>query len=79
MGEYSTEAFGDYIVGSNHILPTFGSSKYSSGLGVLDFMKRNSIVQITSKGYKKNQNDVQQMAAVEGLYAHKLSVKIRQN
>ena len=42
-------------------------------------MKRNSIVQITSKGYKKNQNDVQQMAAVEGLYAHKLSVKIRQN
>ena len=46
LGEYSAEAFGDYIVGTNHILPTFGSAKFSSGLGVLDFMKRNSIVEM---------------------------------
>ena len=39
LGEYSTEAFGDYIVGTNHILPTSGAAKFSSGLGVMDFMK----------------------------------------
>ena len=79
MGEYATEAFGDYIVGTNHILPTAGSAKFSSGLGVLDFMKRTSIVKINKNGYNKLQNDVQQMAEIEHLTAHKLSVKIRQN
>ena len=79
MGEYSTEAFGDYILGTNHILPTSGSAKFSSGLGVLDFMKRNSIVEIDNIGFERFQSDVQQMAETEGLSAHKLSVKIRQN
>ena len=79
MGEYTTEAFGDYILGTNHILPTSGSAKFSSGLGVLDFMKRNSIVEIDKIGFRKFENDVQQMAAIENLEAHKLSVKIRQN
>ena len=46
LGEYSSEAFGDYIVGTNHILPTSGSAKFSSGLGVLDFMKRSSYVEM---------------------------------
>ena len=46
LGEYSVEAFGDYIVGTNHVLPTSGAAKFSSGLGVLDFMKRNSIVEM---------------------------------
>ena len=79
MGEYSTEAFGDYIVGTNHILPTSGSAKFSSGLSVLDFMKRSSIVKINKSGYNKLNKDVQQMAEIEDLTAHKLSVKIRQN
>ena len=79
MGEYTTEAFGDYILGTNHILPTSGSAKFSSGLGVLDFMKRNSIVEIDKIGFERYQNDVQQMAETEDLGAHKLSVKIRQN
>ena len=79
MGEYTTEAFGDYILGTNHILPTSGSAKFSSGLGVLDFMKRNSIVEIDNIGFERFQNDVQQMAETEDLDAHKLSVKIRQN
>ena len=79
LGEYSAEAFGDYIVGTNHILPTSGSAKFSSGLGVLDFMKRNSIVEMNSKSYNTLKKDTENMANIEGLEAHKLSVKIRQN
>ena len=79
VGEYSSEAFGDYIIGTNHILPTFGSAKFSSGLGVLDFMKRNTIVEMNKSSYLKYKNDVKRMAEIENLYAHKLSVKIRQN
>ncbi len=79
LGEYSAEAFGDYIVGTNHILPTSGSAKFSSGLGVLDFMKRNSIVEMNYKSFNALKKDTENMANLEGLEAHKLSVKIRQN
>lgn len=78
LGEYSAEAFGDYIVGTNHVLPTSGAAKFSSGLGVLDFMKRNSIVQINSKSFDKLKQDTINMSSIEGLDAHKMSVKIRQ-
>jgi len=78
LGEYTSEAFGDYIVGTNHILPTSGSAKFSSGLGVLDFMKRTSIVEMDFESFKKNQDKVSMMAEVENLEGHKLSVKIRQ-
>ncbi len=78
LGEYSSEAFGDYIVGTNHILPTFGSAKFSSGLGVLDFMKRNFVVEMNKSNFELLSGDVKGMAEVEGLDAHKLSVKIRQ-
>ena len=79
LGEYSAEAFGDYIAGTNHVLPTFGAAKYSSGLGVLDFMKRRSVVKINSKSFKALKDDTMNMADIEGLDAHKISVKIRQN
>ena len=78
LGEYTTEAFGDYIVGTNHILPTSGAAKFSSGLGVLDFMKRYSIVKMNSKSSKLFADDVKRMAELEFLDAHKMSVKIRQ-
>jgi len=78
LGEYSAEAFGDYIVGTNHILPTSGAAKFSSGLGVLDFMKRSSIVQMNSKSFQDLSNDTKNMAGIEGLEAHKMSVTIRQ-
>lgn len=78
IGEYSSEAFGDYIVGTNHILPTSGSSRYSSGLGVLDFMKRSSLVEVDLEGFNENQKNVIKMAEVEKLDGHKLSIKIRQ-
>jgi len=78
LGEYSSEAFGDYIVGTNHILPTSGSAKFSSGVSVLDFMKRSSLVEMDYKGYSINKENVIKMAEIEKLEGHKLSVKIRQ-
>ncbi len=78
LGTYSSEAFGDYIIGTNHILPTSGSAKFSSGLGVLDFMKRSSFVRINKESYKSLSNHVVEMASIENLEGHKLSVKIRQ-
>ena len=78
LGEYSVEAFGDYIVGTNHVLPTAGAAKFSSGLGVLDFMKRSSIVEMNQKSYNILSENTQKMSGLEGLSGHKLSVKIRQ-
>ena len=78
LGSYSTEAFGDYIVGTNHILPTSGSARFASGVGVLDFMKRSSLVELDKEGYEINKENVTKMAEVENLDGHKLSVKIRQ-
>ena len=78
LGEYSSEAYGDYIVGTNHILPTSGSARFSSALGVLDFMKRSSYVEMTKKSAHKLEKYVSQMASIENLDGHKLSVKIRQ-
>ena len=79
IGDYSTEAFGDYIAGTNHVLPTSGAAKFSSGLGVLDFMKRSSVVEMNFKSFNHLKDDTENMASIEGLDAHKLSVKIRQN
>ena len=78
LGEYSSEAFGDYIVGTNHILPTSGSARFSSALGVLDFMKRSSYVEMSKNSGYELEKYVSQMAAIENLDGHKLSVKIRQ-
>ena len=77
LGEYSSEAFGDYIVGTNHILPTSRSARYSSALGVLDFMKRSSYVEMSKNSADELEKYVSQMASIENLEGHKLSVKIR--
>ena len=79
MGIYTPEAFGDYIVGTNHILPTSGSSKYSSGLGVLDFMKRTSYIRLNQRNFENLSKHVSNIASIENLDGHKLSVTIRQN
>ena len=78
MGNYSTEAFGDYVVGTNHVLPTFGAAKFSSGLGVIDFMKKISLVEMNEKSFVDLSKHVENIADVENLEAHKLSVTIRQ-
>ena len=78
LGEFTCEAFGDYIVGTNHVLPTSGTAKFSSGLNVLDFMKRTSFVKMNKKSSKELTNHVSKMATIEKLEGHKLSVSIRQ-
>ncbi len=78
LGNYSTEAFGDYVAGTNHVLPTSGAAKFSSGLGVIDFMKKSSIVEIDKTSFNTLSKHVENIADVENLDAHKLSVTIRQ-
>tara|TARA_Y100001970_G_scaffold284705_1_gene402633 strand:+ start:1545 stop:2831 length:1287 start_codon:yes stop_codon:yes gene_type:complete len=78
LGSYSTEAFGDYVAGTNHILPTSGAAKFSSGLGVIDFMKKSSIVEINLSSFENLSKHVENISDVENLDAHKLSVTIRQ-
>ena len=78
LGSYSTEAFGDYVAGTNHILPTSGAAKFSSGLGVIDFMKKSSIVEINKSSFDNLSKHVENISDVENLDAHKLSVTIRQ-
>ncbi len=78
LGNYSAEAFGDYVVGTNHVLPTSGAAKFSSGLGVLDFMKKSSLVEINETSFNLLSKHVKNIAEVENLDAHKLSVTIRQ-
>ena len=78
LGEYSSEAFGDYVAGTNHVLPTSGAAKFSSGLGVIDFMKRSSLVEMNQSSFNNLHKHVENIADVEYLDAHKLSVKIRQ-
>jgi len=79
LGDYSTEAFGDYVAGTNHVLPTSGAAKFSSGLGVIDFMKKSSIVEIDKASFNVLSKHVKNIADVEKLDAHKLSVTIRQS
>ena len=78
LGNYSTEAFGDYVAGTNHILPTSGAAKFSSGLGVIDFMKKTSLVEMNELSFDNLSKHVENIAEVENLDAHKLSVTIRQ-
>ncbi len=78
IGNYSTEAFGDYVAGTNHVLPTSGAAKFSSGLGVIDFMKKSSLVEINKKSFDILSRHVENISDVENLDAHKLSVTIRQ-
>ena len=53
IGQFSPEAMGDYIAGPNHVLPTSGSAKFSSGLSVNDFLKRQSLIKITKSGIER--------------------------
>ena len=53
IGKFSPEAIGDYIAGPNHVLPTSGSARFSSGLSVNDFLKRHSLIKITKTGIER--------------------------
>ena len=77
IGKYTPEAIGDYIAGPNHVLPTDRTAKFSSGLNVLDFMKRTSLVKCDLESLKKIGPDAIILAKEEGLGAHALSISSR--
>mgnify|MGYP002029927980 CR=1 FL=1 len=77
IGKFSPEAMGDYIAGPNHVLPTSGSAKFSSGLSVNDFLKRHSLIKITKSGIERLGPSVINLAKHEDLEGHANSVKIR--
>jgi histidinol dehydrogenase len=77
LGRLTPEAVGDYVAGPNHVLPTSGSARFSSGLGVLDFMKRTSLVGCDARALGRIGPDAVTLARAEGLGAHALSVTIR--
>ena len=77
IGKFSPEAMGDYIAGPNHVLPTSGAAKFSSGLSVNDFLKRHSLIKITKTGIERLGPSVINLAKYENLEGHANSIKIR--
>lgn len=77
LGRHTPEAIGDYIAGPNHVLPTARSARFSSGLGVLDFMKRTSLVGCDEGSLAALGPPAIRLAEAEGLEAHALSLRIR--
>lgn len=77
VGEWSTEALGDYVAGPNHTLPTSGTARFSSALSVFDFMKFTNIIQCTRARFLELAPHIETLAAVEGLAGHAASVRIR--
>jgi histidinol dehydrogenase len=77
LGRYTPEAIGDYIAGPNHVLPTARSARFASGLGVLDFVKRTSLVRCDPAGFAALAPAAIRLAEAEGLKAHAMSLSIR--
>jgi len=77
LGRHTPEAIGDYIAGPNHVLPTARSARFASGLGVLDFLKRSSLVRCNAASLAALAPAAIRLAAAEGLEAHALSLSIR--
>ncbi|GAB6077976.1 histidinol dehydrogenase [Hydrogenobaculum acidophilum] len=77
LGEYTVEALGDYCLGPNHTLPTGRSARFSSALGVYDFVKRSSILFVSKKGFDKVKHHAYNLAKSEGLHAHASSIELR--
>jgi len=79
IGAHTPEAIGDYVAGSNHVLPTARSARFSSGLGVLDFMKRTSLLKCGPEQLRALGPAAIALGEAEGLSAHARSVAIRLN
>jgi histidinol dehydrogenase len=77
FGANTPEAVGDYFAGPNHVLPTGGTARFSSALGVYDFVKRTSLLRYSNDAIKSSAKKIAALAAVEGLDAHARSVLIR--
>lgn len=77
LGEYSSEPLGDYFAGPNHVLPTNGTAKFFSPLGVDDFIKKSSIISYSKEALQSVHEDIIRFAKAEGLTAHANSVAVR--
>ena len=77
LGEYSPEAVGDYVSGTNHVLPTSGFAKHYSSLSVDDFLKKFTFQYVTKEGLKNYKSTVSTLARSEGLFAHEKAVNVR--
>ena len=79
LGNFSPEPLGDYFAGPNHTLPTSGTARFSSPLGVYDFLKKSSIIRYSEEALKDVIQPVSTLAKMEGLTAHAKSMEIRKN
>ena len=77
IGHFTPEAIGDYVAGPNHVLPTARTARFSSGLNLLDFMKRTSILKLDAAGLRALAPHAVTLARAEGLEAHARSVSVR--
>ncbi|HET7197256.1 MAG TPA: histidinol dehydrogenase [Burkholderiales bacterium] len=77
LGRWSSEAIGDYCAGPNHVLPTAGSARFSSPLGVYDFQKRTSVIEVSRAGAERLGRVAAALAEEEGLHAHARSARLR--
>lgn len=77
LGNYSPEPLGDYVAGPNHTLPTSGTAKFASPLGVYDFIKKSSIIRYSETALLKEARYIETLASMEGLGAHAKSIAIR--
>ena len=78
MGRYTSESLGDYCAGPNHVLPTSGTARFSSPLGVYDFQKRSSLIQVSAQGAETLGKIAAELALGEGLHAHAQSALFRE-
>jgi histidinol dehydrogenase len=79
LGRYAPEAIGDYVAGSNHVLPTSRAARFSSGLSIYDFLKRSSIIRCDAESFARLAGPTIALAQAEGLPAHARSAAIRLN
>ena len=77
LGSYTPEAAGDYLAGPNHVLPTMGTAKFASALGVETFLKKSSIIAYSKSGLEGDADHIRTLARLEGLTAHAASVTSR--
>ena len=77
IGPYSPEPVGDYFAGTNHVLPTGGTARFSSALGVYDFLKKTSIVRYTREELLRTAASIERLALAEGFEAHARAATIR--
>ncbi|MFN7848880.1 MAG: histidinol dehydrogenase, partial [Burkholderiales bacterium] len=77
LGRYTSESLGDYCAGPNHVLPTSGTARFSSPLGVYDFMKRSSLIEVSATGAHTLGHIASTLAHGEGLQAHARAAELR--